>query len=160
MHWRSRTAMRKVIRSETMNAQILLALFAGTLTSFSGFAHHSPVTLYHVDQMISIEGVVTEFRLGNPHTRVYLKVTNQSGDEESWLAEGGTRSVMVRRGWTEDMIKVGTRVRINGNPARDGSNLIHTWEIVLPDGTKLEAEDVSLQDSADRFRRRIQRNDD
>ena len=143
-----------------MSARILLTLFAGALMSVSSSAHHSPVTIYRTDQRISIEGVVTEFRLGNPHTRIYLNVTNESGAEEPWLAEGGTRTVMLRRGWTEDMIKVGTCVRINGNPARNGSNLIHSLEIILPDGTSLDGEDVDPRANADRFRRRIQGNPD
>ncbi len=67
---------------------------------------------------------------------------------------------MLRRGWTEDMIKVGTQVRINGNPARDGSNLIHSLEIILQDGTSLDGEDVDPRANADRFRRRIQGNPD
>jgi len=140
-----------------MKLTSITSLLVGMLLSMSVIAHHSPVTLYLVNQRITVEGTVTEFRLGNPHTRIYLTVTNEDGEEEKWLAEGGTRSVMLRRGWEKDTIKVGEYVKIIGNPARDGSNLVHALDIFMPDGRRLVAEDVDFDDIDERFRKRIQK---
>ena len=46
-------------------------LFAGVCA-----AHHSPAMLYDLSQEITIEGIVTEYVLGNPHLRIYFDVDN------------------------------------------------------------------------------------
>ena len=51
------------------------------------------------DHEITVTGVVTEYQLGNPHMRIYLDVDN-NGTTEKWLAEGGSRTQLMRVGWT------------------------------------------------------------
>jgi hypothetical protein len=114
-------------------------------------AHHSPALLYRVDQTISIEGVVTEYRFINPHVRLFLDVARADGATDSWLAEGGTRAVLLRRGWDGSEITPGEVVRIIGNPSRDGTPLVHWISIVLPSGKELASEDL---DPAELERRR------
>ena len=58
-------------------------------------AHHSPAMLYDLSREITVEGVVTEYQLGNPHMRIYLDVDN-NGTIEKWLAEGGSRTQLLR----------------------------------------------------------------
>src|SRR5262247_2680214 len=90
----------------------------------AALGHHSPAALYDLAKTISIEGVVTDYRLINPHVRMYIDVTDASGATRSWLAEGGTAAVLRRRGWDGGEVKPGDVVRIVGNPSRDGSALI------------------------------------
>ena len=78
---------------------LLLAFGAVPLTQVA--AHHSPAMLYDLTREITVEGVVTEYQLGNPHMRIYLDVDNQ-GTTEKWLAEGGSRTQLMRVGWTGD----------------------------------------------------------
>ena len=59
------------------------------------------------------------------------------------MAEGGSRTVLLRSGWKGDEIKAGDHIKILGNPSRDGSNLIHWREVVLGDGRQLYAEDLN-----------------
>ena len=108
----------------------------------AALAHHSPAALYDLAKTISIEGVVTDYRLINPHVRMYIDVTDASGAKQSWLAEGGTAAVLRRRGWDGDEVKPGDVVRIVGNPSRDGSPLIHWRMIELPSGKQLASEDI------------------
>ena len=117
------------------------------------YSHHSPASLFVLSEHASIEGIVTEYRLGNPHARVYLTVTNEAGEEEQWMAEGGSRTVLIRKGWTGDEVKVGEFVRIVGNPSRDGSQILHWETIFLPDGTELFGEDVDYSTIDERRRR-------
>ena len=63
-------------------------------------AHHSPAMLYDLSMEITVQGVVTEYQLGNPHMRIYLDVDNQ-GTTEKWLAEGGSRTQLLRVGWCD-----------------------------------------------------------
>jgi Family of unknown function (DUF6152) len=118
------------------------AIVCATLAMPPASAHHSPAALYDLSKVITIEGVVTEYRFINPHIRFYLDVAGADGTTQSWLAEGGTRAVLLRRGWSGAEVKAGEVIRIVGNPARDGSPLIHCLSIVLPNGQRLASEDL------------------
>ncbi len=107
------------------------------LTPAIVIAHHNAASHYLLDQKISVTGVVTEFRLINPHARIYFDVKNDDGEIQKWLGEGNASSVLRRRGWTDDHLKPGDVITISGAPARDGGHKID-WElIVLEDGTEL-----------------------
>ena len=116
----------------------LLLAAASTLV----LAHHSPAVFYHVDQHMSISGTVTEFRMGNPHIRIYFDHVNEDGETEQWLAEGGSRTVLLRQGWTGDEVRPGDVVTIHGNPSREDKNIVHMIEIDLADGKRQYAEDL------------------
>ena len=51
-----------------------LTVGAGLVLPLASTAHHSAAVLYHLDQQITVEGVVTSFTLGNPHARIFLTV--------------------------------------------------------------------------------------
>ena len=105
-------------------------------------AHHSAAVFYHLDKEITVEGVVTDFNLGNPHARIYLTVTTDTGEEQDWMAEGGSRTVLMRKGWTGNEVKPGDTVKIVGHPSRDGSNVVHWQTLILQDGKQLWGEDL------------------
>ena len=107
------------------------------LTPAMVIAHHNAASHYLVDQMITVEGVVTQFRLINPHARIYFDVTDDVGEVQKWLGEGNASSVLRRRGWTDDHLKPGDVITISGAPARDGGHKIDWESIVLQDGTEL-----------------------
>jgi hypothetical protein len=130
------------------------ALLVASSASFTpADAHHSAAALYQLDKEITVEGVVTSYTLGNPHARIYLKVKGQNGAEEEWMAEGGSRTVLIRKGWTGEEVHPGDTVKIIGNPSRDGSKVVHWEKLVLPDGRELWGEDISPND-LDRLRER------
>lgn len=122
----------------TSIAGLLVALGLGAPLS----AHHSAAVLYQLDKQITVEGVVTRFTLGNPHARIYMMVKNRDGADEEWMAEGGSRTVLLRKGWTGNEVHAGDHIKIIGNPSRDGSKIIHWQKLVLPDGTEKWAEDL------------------
>ena len=136
-----------------MKQIIPMVSWVAVLLMMPAYSHHSPASLFVLSEHASIEGIVTEYRLGNPHARVYLTVTNEAGEEEQWMAEGGSRTVLIRKGWTGDEVKVGEFVRIVGNPSRDGSQILHWETIFLPDGTELFGEDVDYSTIDERRRR-------
>jgi hypothetical protein len=115
-------------------------------------AHHSPAMLYDLTMEITVTGVVTEYQLGNPHMRIYLDVDNQ-GTVEKWLAEGGSRTQLMRVGWTGQEVAPGDKVTVRGHPSRDGSHLVHMEYLVLPDGTERFAEDIRYDQFTERRRR-------
>ena len=134
---------------------IFLGSLFGAMLALSAHvsAHHSPGVLYQLDRQITVEGIVTRFTLGNPHARIYLLVTDADGEEIQWMAEGGTRIVLLRNGWTSDEVHPGDAVKIIGNPSRDGSNIVHMETLVLPDGRELWGEDVPEASVLEELRR-------
>jgi hypothetical protein len=117
-------------------------------------AHHSAAVFYLLDKQITVEGVVKSYTLGNPHARIYMTVQGPDGKDQEWLAEGGSRTVLLRNGWTGDEIKPGDRVKVIGNPSRDGSNVVHWQKLVLPSGTELWGEDLPTPSELESLRHR------
>ena len=120
-----------------MTHRLVTMIIAAALGWTAADAHHNAASHYHMDRTITVEGVVTEFRLINPHMRVYFDVTTAQGDVEKWLGEGQGAAIYQRRGWTQDTLKPGDVIKITGNPARDGGNMVDWHSIELSDGTVL-----------------------
>jgi hypothetical protein len=131
-----------------------LALGATVALPLASRAHHSAAVLYHLDQQITVEGTVTRFTLGNPHARIFLTVKGADGATAEWMAEGGSRTVLLRNGWTGEEVKPGDAIKIIGNPSRDGSNVVHWQRLVLPTGQELWGEDIPEDSALEDLRKR------
>jgi phenylpropionate dioxygenase-like ring-hydroxylating dioxygenase large terminal subunit len=138
-----------------MKSMVIVSL-AGTALAVSStsVAHHSAAVLFDLAQEVSVEGTVTRFTLGNPHARIYMTVENAEGEATEWMAEGGSRTVLYRNGWSEEDIRPGDVVTVIGNPSRDGSPIIHWEKIILPDGTERWGEDIPEDSVLEDLRRR------
>lgn len=128
------------------------------VASSAVLAHHSPAVFYHMDQHVTMSGKVTEFRMGNPHVRVYFDVTNANGAAEQWMAEGGSRTVLLRHGWKGDEVQPGDVVTVFGNPSREGKNIVHMINITLASGEEKFAEDLN-PDNTERLLEQRRRRD-
>lgn len=133
---------------------LVLVASAGAMLAVTSRAHHSAAVLYHLDQHITVEGTVTRFTLGNPHARIFLNVKAADGSEAEWMAEGGSRTVLTRLGWTGEEVKAGDAIKIIGNPSRDGSNVVHWERLVLPSGQELWGEDIPEDSALEALRQR------
>ncbi len=120
-----------------MYAKSLLAFVGYLALGAPALSHHNPRAHYLVDERMEIEGVVTEFRGVNPHSRIYFDVTNDSGEIEAWMAEGDSIVNLRRSGWANDEFKPGDRIHILGRPSRNGSNLVEWTIISRPDGSEV-----------------------
>jgi hypothetical protein len=97
-------------------------------------AHHSAAVYYLLDQEIAVEGVVERFTFRNPHCHVFLAVHGADGRVQPWMAEGGSQTVLQRRGWTGRELRPGDVVKVIGHPARDGSHALRWTELHFTDG--------------------------
>jgi hypothetical protein len=81
-------------------------------------AHHSFNTFFDMSRTIEIEGVVTSFRLVNPHAEMLLDVPDAAGEAVTWRVTARTGpAAAIREGWKpEDFI--GKQVKVEGNPTR------------------------------------------
>src|SRR5690606_2006537 len=133
-------------------------IFLGVLAAAaagSAIAHHSPAMLYDMTREITIEGIVTEYTLGNPHLRIHFDV-EKDGRIEKWMGEGGSRTVLMRKGWDGTEVSPGDKITVRGHPSRDGSPIVHLEWLTLPDGRELYAEDLD-QRALEQLRRRENR---
>ena len=115
----------------------LAIFFVAVILAAPIYSHHGPASHYLLDQLITVEGVVTKFRLINPHARIYFDVTKEDGTVQHWLAEGNASAILKRRGWNRNTLKPGDVIKVSGNPARDGGPKLDWKLIVLADGTEL-----------------------
>jgi hypothetical protein len=105
-------------------------------------AHHSFAAEFDINQPVQLKGEVIKMVFTNPHSRIFLKVTTESGEVQEWSIEGGAPNALIRRGWHRDSLPPGTLVTVLGYRARDGSLSASGGSVTLPDGSSLNAEDV------------------
>lgn len=110
------------------------AMLAGALPAL---AHHAFSAEFDADRPVELEGVVTRMEWINPHSWIHIDVTNENGDVEQWMIEGGAPNAILRRGFTADSLKAGTKILVEGYQARDGSLRANGRDITFEDGTKL-----------------------
>ena len=90
-----------------------LALTVLALSPAAALAHHSFAVFFDGNKSITITGVVTEFKFVNPHGLIVLQVKNKDGAMEEWKVETNSPSILRRRGWAPDSLKVGEDVSVN-----------------------------------------------
>jgi hypothetical protein len=100
-------------------------------------AHHAFAAEFDADKPVSFKGTVSKMLWVNPHSWIYVEVKKPDGKVETWAVEGGTPSVLFRRGLTKDSLKPGTAVLVEGYRAKDGSLRANGRSVTLADGTKL-----------------------
>ncbi len=105
------------------------------IVSGVALAHHS-FAPFEMDKEVTMEGTVTEYRFGNPHTHIVVKSATPSL-AGNWDVEGGGANIMRRQGWTKNTFKPGDSIKLVGHPMRDGSKGMSLFYVILPDGTRL-----------------------
>jgi hypothetical protein len=125
-----------MFRGPGLYASLTIALCGPAL------AHHSLQASFDTSQQIEIEGIVNEYIFINPHAVIVMNVATDDGGTERWVAEGGAVSVLQRKGWTGDEFTPGDRIRVKGNPAKNGSHLVSILSIGSADGRSLTTEGI------------------
>jgi hypothetical protein len=97
------------------------ALLIVVLLTASLAAHHSHGN-YNMTEYTTLKGVVKEVHWINPHAWIYLEVTDEKGEPTMWALEGASVIQVERRGWTKDMIKVGSTIGVRCHQLRDRSS--------------------------------------
>ena len=108
----------------------LLLVCCGSLSAALG--HHSNRAIYDREKILSIEGTVAEVWYQNPHSRVYVEVTEENGGTALWQAETLDRSQLDRRGWKYNDLVAGDFVVVTGRVAFDGSKRLQMLTIMRP----------------------------
>lgn len=83
-------------------------------------AHHTHA-MYEPNALITLEGTVKETQWINPHSWIYLLVTNEAGETEEWALEGRAPFRLGEQGWDLDAIQPGDEVTVTVKPLRRGA---------------------------------------
>jgi hypothetical protein len=104
--------MRKFVVAVGAPALVLWAMAAA--------AHHSAAQ-FDFSKRVTVEGVVKEFNVTNPHTSAVVEVTDAKGTRDVEF-EGHSASHFYRAGYTRGMVKAGDEIAILIAPRRDGED--------------------------------------
>lgn len=100
-------------------------------------AHHSFAAAFDESSPLNLEGVVTKVELVNPHSWVWIDVTNEDGTVTNWGMEGGPPVNLFRNGITKNTLPVGSEIRVFGYQAKTGENKGVGVFFEYPDGRKV-----------------------
>jgi hypothetical protein len=109
-----------------MNTNLKKLLAAGfgsalALCAAAAMAHHSAAQ-FDFSQRVTIEGVVKNFNVTNPHTWASVEITDDKRGTRDAEYEGHSASHFYRAGYTRDLAKPGDKISILIAPRRDGED--------------------------------------
>jgi len=123
-----------------MRAKLMMIVMAGILSAGSVAtlrAHHAFAAEFDSKREVHFKGTVTKMEWTNPHVWIHISVKKTDGSAEEWAVEGGTPSVLFRRGFTKQSLMPGTEIVIDGYQAKDGTKRANGRDLTFPDGRKL-----------------------
>lgn len=112
-----------------------LAAIALAFVASAALAHHSASRFDLTIRDNMVTGVVKEFAVANPHTRIVLEISDEKGTRDVEF-EGHSRNNYYRSGWRVGMVNVGDTITLIAAPTRDGSDGGYALGVIAADGTK------------------------
>ena len=122
-----------------MRTKILSVVAAAAFLAAAvpAIAHHSFAAEFDAKKPVKLRGTVTKMEWINPHSWVHIEVKTPDGKVEQWMIEGGAPNALLRRGWTKASLPAGTKIKVQGFQAKDGSFRANGRDITFEDGSKL-----------------------
>lgn len=104
-------------------------------------AHHGSLAnsaLYDSDELIELEGEITEVLWRNPHARAHLSVVDENGEETVWEIETQPGPVEFGRMGVSEEDLLG-RVRVAGFRSKRNPDSLGVLNLLLPSGREYHA---------------------
>jgi hypothetical protein len=102
-------------------------------------AHHNSAPFYDDTKSVEVIGEVISFNFRNPHSFIFIRGENETGEMVDWEVELGAAVSMSRNGWTRETITAGDPIRVVGQPSRaQGTHGVCCAEITMPDGSPIQ----------------------
>ncbi len=124
-----------------MNRPTLFACAAGLIVATAApiVAHHSFAAEYDRSRTITVTGSVTKLEWTNPHARLYVMGTDETGKMQEWDFELGPPNGLMRNGWRRDSLKAGLKVIVEGFRSKTSTVVANARSVKLPDGRQVLA---------------------
>ena len=95
-------------------------------------AHHSIFQIYDSSRQATLEGVVADFQLVNPHPFLFIDVADEAGTPKRWQLEMDNRGELAAVGVTATTFKRGERVIVRGSLARRDAQSMYLLRLDRP----------------------------
>jgi hypothetical protein len=115
----------------------LSILTAVIITGVPGFSHHSDVA-YERTSIELKNATIVKVAWVNPHSIVSCDVKDDAGNVSRWTLEMGSPSAMSLVGWNRNSLSPGDLVKIDVNPARNGTKFGRLLRVTKTDGKTLD----------------------
>src|SRR3954469_15807227 len=103
------------------------------------FAHHGNAT--YENKQVTIKGTVTKWLWTNPHSFLFLDVTDDNGKVAHWICENQAPSTLVNFGYNAKTFKPGDQVTVVLSAvARNGASVGRINKVILPNGYTMDSE--------------------
>jgi len=109
------------------------------LAARPALGHHSRA-MFDIAQNLTYSGVVEEYRLQNPHSRLIITVGPDATDPATvgtWDIEASSINIMISQGWNRMTYKPGDPITLVAHPMKNGSKGALLFYAIKPDGTRL-----------------------
>ena len=122
-----------------MRTRLSLIVVLGALLSATAplWAHHAFEAEFDQKKPVSLKGKVTSMEWINPHSWIHIDVVGPDGKATNWMVECGSPNIMLRRGFTNESLKAGTELSVQGYQAKNGSNRANGSSVTFGDGRRL-----------------------
>ena len=77
-----------------------------------------------------MEGKVTKVQWGNPHTEVFIDVTDKQGKTTNWNLQANSATGLRDNGWKVDSLRIGMDVCVEGFPENTGKPIFGSIAIM------------------------------
>jgi hypothetical protein len=126
------TLKKDLVSTLAAGLALVLPLALAIILVAPAFAHHSAAQ-FNFQTPKSIEGVIKEVRMANPHMRLVLAVKDDKGARDIEY-EGHSLNNLYRAGWRQDSVKVGDKITISIAPRKDGGDGGYVLKVKTADG--------------------------
>ena len=118
---------------------VLFACVSLLLVALPLAAHHAFAPEFDVDKPVTVTGKIVKFDLVNPHSWLYVDVTEPNGGITHWRFELGAPNALLRLGWKKSTIPAGMQVVVTGFRAKAGGPVANGRSVKLASGEELQS---------------------
>jgi hypothetical protein len=124
-----------------MRNLVLLTSLSVVLVGSGALAHHPFDAEFDRSKPVTVTGTVESLEWTNPHASLHVMGADmrRRGTPGEWTIELGGPDELAKAGWTQETLKSGDKVTVQGWLAREGSMKMHARVVRTAAGKNLMA---------------------